>query len=298
MKRRIWTAGVGGAALLGLVAAGFAAADESGAKDKVAKDKVKRVERVRIGGGPRLGVSLDDGAERGAVVTDVREGSAAEKAGIRKDDVIVRFAGEDVRSAAQMVRLVRETPAGRAVEVEIVRDGASQRLSVTLARADDHLMSFGPGEFRFEMPEIELPEFEMPVPPAPPAPPMIAGGGPGNHFFFRRLGGGRRLGIAFQEMGEQLARYFKVEGGVLVTDVTEDSPADKAGVKAGDVIVSLAGTAVKDGRDLHEALDGASGTVTLGVRREGRPADLSVALPAEEESRPVRRTMRRPGARI
>ena len=294
MKRRFWTAGLGAAALLGLVTAGLVAADES-----TAKDKVRRVERIRVGGGgARLGVSLEDG-ERGVVVTDVREGSAAEKAGLKKDDVVVRFAGEDVRSAAQMVRLVRETPPGRGVEVEVSRDGAAQRLTVTLAKPQgDHLMSWGPGEFHFEMPEIDLPDFaDMPHPPAPPAPPMIAGEGPGNHFFFRRVGG-PRLGIAFQEMGEQLARYFKVEGGVLVTDVAEDSPAARAGVKAGDVIVGLGGKAVKDGRDLHEAIGGASGTVTLAVRREGRAMDLSIALPDEDESRPVRRTVRRPGARI
>jgi S1-C subfamily serine protease len=295
MKRRFWTAGLGGAALLGMTAAGFAAADDAAGKDKT----TRRVERVRIGG-TKLGVAIEDGADRGALVTLVHEGSAAEKAGLRKGDVVLRFAGEDVRSAAQLVRLVRETPGGRTVDVEVSRDGAAQRMTVTLAKPDgDHLMSFGPGEFHFEMPEIDLPDFaDMPHPPRPPAPPMIAGEGPGSQFFFRRVGGGRRLGIAFQEMGEQLARYFKVEDGVLVTDVEADSAAGKAGVKAGDVIVSLDGKAVKDGRDLHEALRDASGTVTIGVRREGRAMDVSATLPEADESRPVRRTMRRGGARI
>ena len=305
MKRRMWTAGLGGALLVGMIAAGVAGADEGAGKDKT----VRRVERVRFaGGGGRLGVSVEDGSERGAAVTEVREGSAAEKAGIRKGDVIVRFAGEDVRGAAQLVRLVRETPAGRAAEIEVTRDGASQRMTVTLAKPEgDHVMSFGPGDFHFEMPAIELPDLpelpempemaDMPHPPAPPLPPMLAGEGPGNQFFYRRVGGGRRLGIAFQELGEQLARYFKVESGVLVTDVTEDGAAAKAGVKAGDVIVSLGGKAVKDGHDLREALDEASGGVTIGVRREGRAMDLSATLGEkdEREVRPVRRPMRRNG---
>ena len=103
-----------------------------------------------LGGGGRLGVSLEEvgaddvgrlglSAERGAVVTDVQDGSAAEKAGVQKDDVIVRFGGQEVWSAAQLARLVRETPAGRTVDLEVSRGGSVQKLSVALARPDrDH----------------------------------------------------------------------------------------------------------------------------------------------------------------
>jgi len=136
---------------------------------------------------------------------------------------------------------------------------------------------------------------EMPHPPVPPMPPSFEGG-PGNHVFFRGPGSGRRLGLAYQEMGEQLAKYFKAEGGVLVTDVDEDGPAAKAGVKAGDVIVSFAGKPVGDGGDLREALREASGTVTIGVRRDGRAMDLSATLaePDADAPRPMRRTRKGP----
>jgi len=293
---------VGAAVLAGWIVTDAAQGDEG---QKEVRRPGRRVDVMRLlGGGGRLGVSLDEvgaddvgrlglSAERGAVVTDVQEGSAAEKAGVKEGDVIVRFAGQDVWSAAQLARLVRETPAGRTVDLEVSRGGSIQKLSVTLAKPDrDRLFGAGPGEmsegFHFEMPD--LPEMaDLPVPPVPPMPPA----------FHLGPGQGRKLGLSYQELGDQLARHFKVESGVLVTDVEENGPAGKAGIKAGDVIVRVGGKTVKDGRDLREALrDADAGSnATIGVQREGRSMDLIVKL-GEEPARlaPAARARRR-GAR-
>lgn len=297
--------GMGGAALL----AGWMITDVARAGDEGEKEvrrPGRRVEVMRmLGGGGRLGVSLEEvgaddvgrlglSAERGAVVTDVQEGSAAERAGVKEGDVIVRFGGQDVWSAAQLARLVRETPAGRTVDLAVSRGGSIQKLSVALAKPDrDRLIGVGPGgmgeDFHFEMPD--LPELaDLPAPPMPPMPPAFRFG-PGQ---------GRKLGLSYQELGDQLARYFRVEGGVLVTDVEENGPAGKAGIKAGDVIVRVGGKAVKDGGDLREALrDAAAGSnATIGVQREGRSMDLTVKLGEAEPARlaPAARARRR-GAR-
>ena len=305
MVRRDWVAVFGAALLASLAAAGgVRAADDD------AKARGRRVEVRLAGGGGQLGVSLEDvgaddvarlklSGERGAVVTDVVEGSAAEKAGIREGDVVVRFGGQEVWSAAQLARLVRETPAGRSVDVGLCRDGSAQSVSVTLAKRDhDRLMRFGPGAFHFEMPD--LPEIadmpHPPVPPVPPVPPLFEDGD--RRTFLRRLGHGRRLGLSYQELGGQLAGYFKVEGGVLVTEVDEDSPAAKAGVKAGDVIVRFGGKPVKDGGDLRSALADAEGDVAIGVQRDGRAMDLTVTIAAGDDLRPrPGRRMRKRGAR-
>lgn len=306
---RLWMAGLGGAALL----SGFMVTDVARAADD-AKDEARRPERrieVKrlIGGGGRLGVSLEDvgaedvarlglSAERGAVVTEVHEGSAAEKAGVKDGDVIVRFGGQDVWSAAQLARLVRETPPGRTVDLEVSRGGATQKLSVALSAPDrDRLLEFGPGgfggDFHLEMPD--LPELaDLPHPPRPPVPPM-PGGFP--HRF--GLGQGRKLGLSYQELGDQLARYFKVEGGVLVTDVEDGGPAAKGGIKAGDVIVRFGGRAVKDGGDLREAIrDAAAGSnATVGVQRDGRSMDITVTLGETGPARPAPSRARRRGER-
>jgi serine protease Do len=292
--RRLQAIGMGGAALLaGWMVTDVARAGDEGEKD--ARRPGRRVEVMRMfGGGGRLGVSLEDvgaddvgrhklAGERGAVVTDVQEGSAAEKAGIKDGDVIVRFGGQEVWSAAQLARVVRETPAGRTVEVEVSRGGSVQKLSVALAKPDrDRQFGFGPGgeDFHFEMPD--LPELaNLPTPPIPPMPPAAFHLGPGH---------GRKLGLSYQELGDQLARYFKVEGGVLVTDVDEDGPAGKAGIKAGDVIVRVGGKAVKDGGDLRDALrDAEPGSdTTIGVQREGRAMELTVKLGVRPSSLPRR----------
>ena len=98
------------------------AGEKDGEQEKVEKKVV-----VRHAGGGRLGVSLADteGDVRGAKVRSVEEGSAAEKAGIKEDDLVVRFDGEAVRSASHLARLVGETPAGRAVPIEVTRGGAT-----------------------------------------------------------------------------------------------------------------------------------------------------------------------------
>jgi serine protease Do len=306
MKR--WTGvGIAGwaaaAAVLGFLNGGVRADDEEA--------KSRRVEIVRFGGGgARLGVALEDvraddvarlklAEERGAVVKEVVKGSAAEKAGLKEDDVILSYQGERVGSAAQLRRLVRETPGGRKVTIEASRAGAAQRLTATLEKTDDHELAMGDDNFRFEMPDSF--HFNVPVPPIPPIPPVppmdhMFDGEKGQRFFFRdRMGDARpgRLGLSYQELSGQLARYFKVDdGALLVTDVEAEGPAAKAGLRAGDVIVKFNGKAVSDGEGLRHALfEVPSGTdVTLTVQRDGHSLDLKVSPRGETRARAPRST--------
>jgi len=272
------------------------------ASDERAGDK-SRVQVVRIGGGARLGVGLEDVKsedltrlglhdERGALVKDVEAGSPAEKAGLKEGDVVLRYQGENVLSAAQFARLVRETPPGRKVSLEVSRKGAAERLTATLEERKGRL-PLGGGSFQFEMPEMpEMPEIAPvpPVPPVPPAPDHAWGREGGRPFLFREFFGDRpaRLGIRYQELSEQLAKYFKVEeGAVLVTSVDEEGPAGKAGVKAGDVIVEVDGKPIKDGSAFREQVahlePGAEARLT--VKREGRSLDLKLTVGGKEPRR-------------
>jgi serine protease Do len=289
-----------GAALVSSLAFGPGDARASGSEDKD-KTADKRVIVHRAGGG-RLGVSIEDptGDARGAAVRSVEEDSAAAKAGLKEGDVIVRFDGESVRSASQLRRLVAETPAGRAVEIEVTRGGATQKLTATLGERGPGFRFFAPGDSDWS---VDMPEWDLAVPPAPPEAPGTPGAplppkppkapkavrpfawswNDDDGLFMHKLGPGqRKLGIEYIEMGEQLAGYFKVSGksGVLVTSVDADGPAAKAGLKAGDVVVKLGSDTVADADDLRAAVARAEGgsEVTVTVQRDGRPLELKVTL--------------------
>jgi serine protease Do len=283
-----------------LAVASLGAAGGGMAYDDDGKDE-RRVEVIRIGGGARLGVVLDDvgaddvarlklGEERGALVKEVAKGSAAEKAGLKADDVILSFQGERVHSSAQLRRLVHETPSGRKVAIEVSRGGAPQRVTATLEDSEDGPFAMGPKSFHFDVPVPPVP----PVPPIPPLGDLFDDGDKGMRFHFRdRFIEGRpgRLGITYQALSGQLARYFKVEDGtLLVTDVEADGPAAKAGIRAGDVIVKVEGKAVTESSELRRALDDVPSGREVGVtvQRDGRPLDLKVTLRGERRARATR----------
>ncbi len=260
-----------GALATGVALSPAARAGEPGAGEK----KVEKRVLIHQGpGGGFLGVGLTDleGDARGAKVRSVESDSPAGKAGVKEGDVIVRFDGEAVRSAAQLARLVRETPPGRSLPVEVLRDGASQKLTVTVGEREMPL--FGGGGFP------QMHGFQMQVPPPSGEPGLqrfwhMAPPAPEHH----------RLGIEFIDMGEQLAAAYKLaaKDGVLVVSVDEGSPAAKAGIEAGDVVLAFAGHAVENGHDLRQQVkEAGAGAVKVKVQRDGKPLELEATLGGTE----------------
>lgn len=270
-------------------------------------EEERQIVRMR-GRGAHLGVVLADvekddlarlklSEERGALIKEVRSGSPAEKAGIREGDVITRYQGELVQSVAHLSRLVRESPPGRSVSLEIVRNGSPQKVTATLG-ADER-------GFRFHfVPDFDLPEPpeppeppEAPEPPEPPSIPRLHMGDllrdHGDQGFFLSRGP-RKLGIEFQEIAGQLGEYFKAPGGraILVVSVESSGPAGKAGLKAGDLIVQFDGKPVRNTRDFREEVASAKSgdEVTVTVQREGRSLDFKVKLGGKERTDRPRET--------
>ena len=217
----------------------------------------------------------------------VDEDSPADKAGLKAGDVIVRYHGESVLGASQLARLVRETPPGRTVPIEVVRDGAAQKLTATLG-GDEH-RAFG---LAGDLGEFDIPVPMVPEPPIPPLPPKMPRGfdrfgeaGPARRPLLWFADEPRKLGLEFQEVSGQLAKYFKLaeDSGVLVTSVVADGPAGKAGLKAGDLILKFDGRSVRDGDDLQRAVRKAEPghEVAVTVQRDGRTLDLKIT-PAGE----------------
>jgi len=198
--------------------------------------------------------------ERGALVEDVTSGSSAAQAGIQKNDVIVKWDGEPVESAREVSRHIRETPPGRAVRLTMMRDGREIEVSVTLGERSRTIAT--------TRPRIARPAVASSVRVRPDV--QIG-----------RLRNRSHLGVELQSMTPQLAEYFGLSkrSGALVIFVFADSPASKAGLKAGDVILSAGGETVEDPVDVRRALSGKTeGTVEFKVLRDKQERTLSVQL--------------------
>jgi len=260
----------------------------------------KRVEILRFGGGSFLGVGLEEVEDgtRGAKVRTVEPDSAAEKAGIQDGDVVTRFDGESVRSARQLARLVRETPAGRAVEIAVTRGGATKTLTATLGEGPRRIHEgLHLGDENFFVPDLEDLDIEIDVPeglPHGPGPHVFRWHSDDDHDYTMAWRARRpRLGIRFLEIEGQLADYFGLSAdvGVLVTSVEEGAPAAEAGIRAGDVVLELDGKPIHDAGDLTKAVGAAEGGRPLAVKlvRDEKTVDVEVVLPERKKPQKIRR---------
>jgi serine protease Do len=242
--------------------------------DAHAQDRRDRTMTVLAGRGSGIGVRITDRSEGGVVIDDVVTDSPADKAGLKRSDVIVQFDGERVRSARQFARLVQETPSGRTVKVTITREGRQQDVQVTPdERRGDVLVSgdiwsgdyFG-GSMRDLGRDLgrlgdRLPPFNF------------------NFDFDTPFMSNRRLGVTTEELTGQLADYFGAKDGVLVTSVAADSAAARAGLKAGDVITSINGSRVGSREDLVRGLrDATSDDVPIGIVRDKKESSVTVKI--------------------
>ena len=212
-------------------------------------------------------------AERGVLLERIVPDSPAAKAGLKDNDVITEINGQRVEGAAQFRRMIHEIPAGRSVQFTVWRDGKAQSIGVTLGKSEDHgnmWFKTAPRAFSFQLPNIEMPEVA-------PMPDMDMGA-------YGLLAGSRpRLGIDAEDLSGQFGAYFGAPDGegVLVREVNSGSPAEKAGVKSGDVITSLNGERIRSLGDLREKLAGKRDekTVKLGVLRNKSEVSVTVEMP-------------------
>ena len=201
---------------------------------------------------------------RGVGVRSVVEGGPAEKAGLRKNDVILRFDNEPVTSVRKLNRLVDEAEPDHTAQLTISRGGAEQQVTVKLGHRENQVSRVfrtGPGgTYRLDR---NMPGFNM------------------------AFGGGRQIGVGTSPLTKQLGEYFGVpEGGVLVSNVNDNSPAARAGIKAGDVIVEADGKKIDSSMDLVRAIgEKNEGDVTLTIVRNRNRQTVRVT-PEKREWKP------------
>ncbi len=174
--------------------------------------------------------SLGMNGSYGALVAGVTEGGPAEDAGIEAGDVILSFNGEKVPSMRDLPRMVADTDIGVDVPVELLRDGETVTIPVTLGRleeAEKTVLATGGDEETSGDDATEVEQTTL-------------------------------LGMTLSAMTDALREEFDLAedvNGVVVSEVDPNGPAAEKRVQAGDVIVEVAQEPVSSPADVQEKVD-------------------------------------------
>jgi serine protease Do len=201
--------------------------------------------------------------ERGVEVTRVEDDSPAAKGGMKTGDVVQEYNGERVEGVEQFMRMVRETPPARDVKLSITRNGLPQQLTIKTGSRRTWMTSRYGELGAMDMPRMDFPEISIPDMP--------------RAFMTWRSS---VVGIEAEALDAQLAEYFGVKEGVLVRSVVRGSAAEKAGLRAGDVIVKVDDTKVTSPREVSATMrtNRSKKTVPVVVVREKRESTLQLSV--------------------
>jgi len=213
--------------------------------------------------------------DQGLEVKRVDENSPAAKAGLKENDVILEVNGKGVEGIEQFQILIGEMPPGSKVGLTIWRNGAKQTMSATLDSRPGNFFVFGGPDFP-----------GAPMPPMPPVP--FNGGNP----FPTIPGNSPIVGFEGEALNPQLADYFGVKEGVLVRSVTAKTPAERAGLKAGDVVVKVNGTPVTTPREITGLVRSSrKKAISFTVVRNKKEISLNVEVAEDRLAPPEREAL-------
>ena len=181
--------------------------------------------------------AFDLDRDYGVIIKMVVPDSPADEAGLRQSDIILRFDGRKLADSDELIEFMNQQKPGDEVTIDIVRKGQEKSITVALGSRDDDRKA-----------ERYIMKDQL----------------PGMNFYnksfqmYKSSWSDSYIGVTLENLNAQLGEYFGVEGGkgALITEVTEDSPASKAGLKAGDVIVEVDGTEVEELSDVRDAVRG------------------------------------------
>ena len=199
-----------------------------------------------------LGVSSEKARAGGAQIESVTEGSAAEKIGLKKGDDITKIDSENISDPEDLTKTIRKHKPEDKVVVTYTRDGKEQKATATLGKSGE--MKYF---YNFKMPRVS-PDIELNLAP---------------RVYSWNSSASPRLGIKAQDTENGK--------GVKVLDVDDESPAEKAGLKEGDIITSLDGKPVNGAGELAETYRASrtKPSIKIKIIRNGKPLELDVKIP-------------------
>ncbi|MCK4364077.1 MAG: PDZ domain-containing protein, partial [Candidatus Aminicenantes bacterium] len=238
-----------------------AGAPSSGMAEAIPIDIVKSVtseikEKGRVERG-WLGVSIEENEEGKVGIIAIEKESPAELAKLKEGDIVLKIEREEVASTKMLAKEIRKRKPGKTITLKIERNGKEIDVKVKLGEYSEKYVRI---ELESKFPRLffapkppkppvvpKLPELrKLPKPPEPPEPKIFSWG----------LEHRKYIGIYLEEINRELSEYFGVkEGrGLLVAKITKDSPAEKAGLKVGDVIIKADGIRTERARDLTRVI--------------------------------------------
>jgi serine protease Do len=213
--------------------------------------------------------------DQGVEITRIDPNSPAAKAGLKENDVILEVNGKGIGGVEQFQNLIGETPPGTKVNLTIWRNGARQTVSATLDSRPGNFFVFGGPDFP-----------DAPIPPMPPVP--FSGASP----FPAIPGNSPIVGFEGEALNSQLAAFFGVKNGVLVRSVNPNTPAEHAGLKAGDVVVKVNGTPVTTPREITGLVRSSrKKAISFTVVRNKKEIALNVEVAEDRPALPDREVL-------
>ena len=212
--------------------------------------------------------SLDFKGE-GVFIDDIVDDSPAKEAGIEPGDIVIKFAGKQVQDSDDLRKIIKNTKPDTKVKINIIRDGKEKTLSAKIGDRkdyiDDKVKVFGKG---FVSPRIHIFSDKHGIPDL-----YIKGY---KDYWEKRA----FLGVNMEKLSKGLAEYFEVKFGAMVTEVIEDSPAEKAGLKPGDIITEYRGREVREPEDVSHYIkkNDVGDKVEVKVVRKGKEMTFNVEL--------------------
>jgi len=198
-----------------------------------------------------LGVVTEED-DKGARITDITNNSAAEKAGLKEGDVIIRVDDTKVENQNELSKAITKHKPEEKVTIVYLRDGKEQKLTATLGKT-----TFSG---TYSMPKVAT------------VPPNMAYGfdNGGESFYYTSRG---RIGLKAQDTEDGK--------GVKVIDVSDESLAEKAGLKEGDIITEFDGKSISSADDLASAAKGSKDKNSISVKftRDGKAQTAEIKIP-------------------
>jgi S1-C subfamily serine protease len=225
---------------------------------------------------------------RGAEICMIDHDGPAIKAGLREGDVILQMNGESIEGEEQLRRMLRETPAGRTVSFIFSRDGQQQTISVQLADRDEVERRAWDQHFAVPQPTGEDASIPDPIDDPDSAPVQAA---PPTYMGFGFVGpptlSGSYTGAVLDVLGPQLAQFFGAQPGtgLLIKSIDADSPAARAGLRAGDVVVRVNTQTVSARADWLHAVQNSNGkSIAVTVLRDKHERTVMMTAGAKRHS--------------